>query len=111
VTIDQAIRVERLRAEPGDEVILRQVLLVSDGQDLRVGHPLVSGAQVRAEVLGHDRAKKIIVFKKKRRKGYHKTQGHRQHYTALRIKAIYVGDAAGTATAQGDDNSGDSNGS
>jgi large subunit ribosomal protein L21 len=97
VAVNQAIRVDRLSAEPGDDVVLDQVLLVADGQDTRVGRPLVPGAVVRAKVLGHDRAKKILVFKKKRRKGYHKAQGHRQDYTALKITAIDLGAGGGQA--------------
>jgi large subunit ribosomal protein L21 len=86
--VDQSLRVDRLDANVGDEVVLDQVLLLSDGELIQVGRPLVAGAQVKAKVLGHDRAKKILVFKKKRRQGYHKAQGHRQDFTALKITAI-----------------------
>ncbi|MDR1608561.1 MAG: 50S ribosomal protein L21 [Deltaproteobacteria bacterium] len=97
VAVDQAIRVDRLSAEPGEDVVLDQVLLVADEETTRVGRPLVEGVVVRARVLGHDRAKKILVFKKKRRKGYHKAQGHRQDYTALKITAIDLGENGGEA--------------
>ncbi|OFX12625.1 MAG: 50S ribosomal protein L21 [Armatimonadetes bacterium RBG_19FT_COMBO_69_19] len=82
------LRVELLEATPGAEVTLDRVLLVSDGDKVTVGAPLVKGAAVRATVLGHDRAKKIIVFKYKAKAHYRRKQGHRQHFTALRIDKI-----------------------
>jgi large subunit ribosomal protein L21 len=88
VAVDQTIRVNLLPAEVGQNVVLNQVLLVGDGQSVRSGQPLLEGARVQATVTAQDRAKKILVFKKKRRQGYHKAQGHRQYYTALKITAI-----------------------
>jgi len=82
------LRVPSLEAEPGDKVTFDQVLLASDGDAVSVGTPEVEGASITAEVLGHGRDKKIIVFKRKRRKGYRKKQGHRQHYTEVRIDGI-----------------------
>ena len=82
------LRVELLDAAPGAEVTLDRVLLVSDGDRVTVGAPVVKGAAVRATVLGHDRAKKIIVFKYKPKAHYRRKQGHRQHFTALRIDKI-----------------------
>jgi large subunit ribosomal protein L21 len=82
------LRVELLEATPGAEVTLDRVLLVADGDTVTVGAPLVTGAAVRATVLGHDRAKKIIVFKYKAKAHYRRKQGHRQHFTALRIDKI-----------------------
>jgi len=82
------LRVELLEATPGAEVTLDRVLLVSDGDRVTVGAPVVKGAAVRATVLGHDRAKKIIVFKYKAKAHYRRKQGHRQHFTALRIDKI-----------------------
>ena len=87
VSADQVLRVPRLADEVGATVEFDEVLMVT-GDEPRVGTPTVEGAKVTAEVLEHGRAKKIIVFKKKRRKGYRKTQGHRQGYTALRIQSI-----------------------
>jgi large subunit ribosomal protein L21 len=83
-------RVERLPGERGDEVLLEQVLLVADGDAIQVGQPLVAGARVVSEILRQGKAKKIIVFKKKRRKKYRRKQGHRQLYTALQVKEIIV---------------------
>jgi len=80
------LRVEKLNVE-GDEVTFDQVLLVG-GDEVKIGAPLVEGAKVSASILRQGRAKKIIVFKKKRRKGYHKKQGHRQSYTEVKITGI-----------------------
>ncbi|HEU5298247.1 MAG TPA: 50S ribosomal protein L21 [bacterium] len=82
------LRVERLDAAPGAEVTLDRVLLVADGEQVTLGAPVVTGASVHATVLGHDRAKKIIVFKYKSKAHYRRKQGHRQHQTALRIDKI-----------------------
>ena len=84
------LRVEHLAGERGDEVVLEQVLLVADGDAIQVGQPLVAGARVVSEILRQGKGKKIIVFKKKRRKKYRRKQGHRQLFTALEIKDIVV---------------------
>jgi len=85
------LRVERLPGERGDAVQLDQVLLVSDDAgSVRVGTPLVENAQVKGQIVRQGRAKKILVFKKKRRKGYKRTQGHRQYFTAVQIREIIV---------------------
>ena len=65
-----------------------QVLLIDNDGDLKIGKPTVAGATVEAVVVTHDRAKKVIIFKKKRTTTYQRTQGHRQNYTEVRIKAI-----------------------
>lgn len=82
------LRVEHLPGQRGDEVILDQVLLVTDGQDLKVGQPLVENATVRCQIVRQGKGKKIIVFKKKRRKNYRRKAGHRQLFTALQIQDI-----------------------
>ncbi|MGA1371972.1 MAG: 50S ribosomal protein L21 [Pseudomonadales bacterium] len=84
----ETLRVEMLDAEPGQEVVFDKVLLVSDGDRVAVGAPYVSGGRVTAEVVGHDRGKKIRIIKLRRRQGYMRTQGHRQWYTEVRIKGI-----------------------
>jgi len=84
------LRVERLPGERGDETALDQVLLVADEENIRVGQPLVAGARVVGRILQQGKAKKIIVFKKKRRKNYRRKQGHRQLFTALEVKEIIV---------------------
>lgn len=82
------IKVEKLDVEPAQEITLDKVLVLGEGGEVKIGTPYVEGAKVVCEVLGHGRGKKIIVFKKKRRKGYRKKQGHRQWFTALKIKEI-----------------------
>ena len=82
------LRVERLPGERGDEVILDQVLLVTDGDAVQVGQPLVPNATVRTEILRQGKGKKVLIFKKKRTTTYQRTQGHRQNYTEVRIKSI-----------------------
>ena len=84
------LRVERLPGERGDEVILDQVLLVTDGDAVQVGQPLVPNATVRTEILRQGKGKKVLIFEKKRRKNYRRKQGHRQLFTALQIQEIIV---------------------
>jgi large subunit ribosomal protein L21 len=84
------LRVERLPGERGDEVILDQVLLVTDGVAVRVGQPLVANATVRTQIVRQGKGKKVLIFKKKRRKNYRRKQGHRQLFTALQINEIIV---------------------
>jgi large subunit ribosomal protein L21 len=84
------IRVPSMEVEPGDSITFDDVLLASDGKDVQVGEPTVKGAKVKAEVVQHGRDRKIIVFKRKRRKGYRRKQGHRQGYTEIRVDEILV---------------------
>ena len=81
--IGDSIKVEKLPNEVGNIVELSQILMISDGGEVKVGAPLVTGASVKAEIVGHGRNKKIRVFKMKRRKKYRRTQGHRQAFTQL----------------------------
>ncbi|MFM7637045.1 MAG: 50S ribosomal protein L21 [Crocinitomicaceae bacterium] len=85
---DQKVFVHRLSAETGSKVEFDRVLLVDNGGKISVGAPAIEGAKVTAEVLDHVKGDKVIVFKKKRRKGYQKSNGHRQQYTAISIKDI-----------------------
>ena len=83
------IRVPALELEPGDSVTFDEVLLAGDDKDnVQVGAPTVKGASVTAEVVRHGRGKKVIVFKRKRRKGYRKKQGHRQDFTEIRVEKV-----------------------
>lgn len=84
------LRVPALRAEPGSTVTFDDVLLASEDGQVSVGSPTVDGAKVTAEVLSHDRTKKIVVFKRKRRKGYRRKKGHRQRFTVVRVAGIAV---------------------
>ena len=89
VSEGQKLRVEKLPGSPGDALKFDEVLMVG-GDSPKFGQPLVSGASVSAEITGQDRAKKIIVFKLRRRKNYRRKQGHRQPYTELKITGIKV---------------------
>lgn len=88
VTEGEVIKLERLSAEPGDEVVFDKVLIVASGDQVTLGQPYVDGGKVTAEVLGHDRHKKIRIIKFKRRKDYMRRQGHRQWFTQLKITGI-----------------------
>ena len=88
VSQGDTVRVPKVGAEVGDRLEIDEVLAVKRGEELSVGAPLVEGASVSAEVVGHGLGKKVIVFKKKRRKGYQVKKGHRQGYTELRITGI-----------------------
>ena len=83
----QTLRVEKLQGNKGDKVTFGEVLLIG-GDSLKVGQPLVQGALVNAEITAHDRGKKIVVFKFKRRKNFRRKNGHRQPYTELKITGI-----------------------
>jgi len=88
VSPGSVIKVEKLGMEVGKEVVLDKVLMVKKDGEVVFGHPVVEGAKVVAEVVREGRGKKIIVYKFKRRKGYHRKYGHRQAFTELRIKEI-----------------------
>ena len=87
VSEGDVIRVEKLGAEADTKFTFDQVLLVS-GDDVKVGNPTVEGASVEATVVGDGKAKKVIVYKYKRKTGYHKKNGHRQQYTEVKIDKI-----------------------
>lgn len=82
------LRVETLTGAVGETVELNEVLLVADGENVRIGQPQVEGAKVTAIIVEQGKAKKVLVYKKKRRKGFEVKRGHRQQYTALRIEGI-----------------------
>ncbi|ACV69466.1 50S ribosomal protein L21 [Desulfohalobium retbaense] len=82
------IDVEKLRAEPGDEIALDNVLLLGQDDDVKIGTPYLENAKVTCEVVKHDRGDKVIIFKHKRRKDYRRKTGHRQDYTRLKVTAI-----------------------
>ncbi|HEU5284417.1 MAG TPA: 50S ribosomal protein L21 [Burkholderiales bacterium] len=88
VSAGEKLKVESLLAEVGAEITLDQVLMVADGDNVRMGTPTVSGASVKATVVGHGRGEKLKIFKMRRRKHYRKTQGHRQNYTEIQISGI-----------------------
>lgn len=84
----QFVYVHRLQDAEGASVSFDEVLLVSDGSTIQVGKPTVAGAAVKATILQHLKDDKVLVFKKKRRKGYRKLNGHRQHLTKIKIESI-----------------------
>lgn len=88
VAAGDTLDVELLDAEPGQDIETEKVLALSDGKELKIGMPYVEGAKVTLTVVGHKRGKKVINFKKKRRKGYSRTVGHRQELTVVTVKAI-----------------------
>ena len=88
VSAGQKLKVEQIPAEVGAEITLDQILMVGEGESVKVGAPLVAGASVKCTVVSHGRHDKVKIFKMRRRKHYQKRQGHRQNYTELRIEAI-----------------------
>ena len=84
----EKLRVEQLPAQVGSEIVLDQVLMVGDGESVRLGAPVVAGATVKATVVAHGRGEKLTIFKMKRRKNYRRHQGHRQGFTELKIEGI-----------------------
>ena len=88
VCAGQKLKVEQIPAEVGAEITLDQVLMVGEGESVKVGAPLVAGATVKCTVVSHGRHDKVKIFKMRRRKHYQKHQGHRQNYTELRIDTI-----------------------
>ena len=88
VSAGEKLKVEQIPADIGSEIELDQVLMVADGDAVKMGTPLVAGASVKAKVLAHGRGEKVHIFKMRRRKHYRKSQGHRQNYTELEILGI-----------------------
>jgi large subunit ribosomal protein L21 len=100
VAKDQKVYVHRLASEIGDSVSFDNVMLLMDGDTTTVGAPAIEGAQVKAKVLGHLKGDKVIVFKKKRRKGYRVKNGHRQSLTEIVIESIAASGAKKAAKAE-----------
>ena len=88
VSPGERLRVEKLDGSIGDSIEIEDVLLVADGDDIKVGQPVVAGAKVSAKIVEQDKAKKIVVFHKKRRSGHRVKNGHRQPFTSLEIQGI-----------------------
>ena len=100
VAKDQKVYVHRLQTEEGKKVTFDNVLLLDDGKNITVGAPAISGAAVEAKVVKHLKGDKVIVFKKKRRKGYRKKNGHRQSLTEIVIESIVAKGAKKAAPAK-----------
>jgi len=88
VAAGEKLKIEQIPADIGQEITLDQVLAVGEGDQLKIGAPLLSGAAVTAKVLAHGRHDKVRIFKMRRRKHYQKRQGHRQNYTEIQIGTI-----------------------
>lgn len=82
------LRVEKLEGDKGSTIELKDVLAVGEGEAVKLGAPAVDSAKVLCEILAQGKDKKVLLFKKKRRKGYSKKQGHRQFFTSIKIKEI-----------------------
>src|SRR5690606_20962715 len=100
VAKDQKVYVHRLQGEEGDKVTFDKVLLLEDGGNVTIGAPVIEGAAVEAKVIKHLKGDKVIVFKKKRRKGFKKKTGHRQYLTQLQIEDILAKGAKKAAPAK-----------
>jgi large subunit ribosomal protein L21 len=88
VAAGQKIKVEQIPADVGAEITIDQVLMVGEGDSVKIGAPLVAGAAVTAKIIAHGRHDKVKIFKMRRRKHYQKHQGHRQNYTEIEISGI-----------------------
>jgi len=82
------VRVEKLTGDVGSPVAFDRILMVGDGENVNIGSPLLEDASVTGHIVAHEKAKKILVFKYKRRKRFRRKQGHRQQYTAVKIDQI-----------------------
>ena len=83
-----SVRVERLAGEVGSSVALSDVLMIGDGDSVKIGSPTLAGASVTGTIVAQDRSAKVMTFKQKRRKGYRRKYGHRQNYTEIRVDQI-----------------------
>ena len=88
VAAGEKLKIEQIPAEVGAEITLDQILMLGEGESVKIATPLVSGAAVKATVLSQGRHDKVKIFKMRRRKHYQKHQGHRQNYTEIRIDGI-----------------------
>lgn len=91
VSEGETIQVEKLEGNPGETINLDEVLLLADGENVTVGRPHVTGARVEAKILDHDKHRKVLIYKFRRRKRYRRKVGHRQPFTALKITGIHAG--------------------
>ena len=100
VAKDQKVYVHRLQEAEGSKVSFDKVMLIEDGENVTIGAPAIEGAAVTAKILGHLKGDKVIVFKKKRRKGYQKKNGHRQYLSEIQIESIAVSGVKKKATTK-----------
>ena len=88
VAQDEYLKVEKLEGNEGDSIELDQVLMIADGDKLKIGSPMIDGGKVTATILSHGRHKKVEIMKFRRRKHHQKRTGHRQYYTEIKITGI-----------------------
>ncbi len=88
VSQGDVIRVEKMEGKVGDRIVLKDVLMVSEGDQVRLGEPTLSNASITAEIVGEAKGRKVLTYKMKRRKNYRRMKGHRQTYTFLKINEI-----------------------
>ena len=100
VAKDQKVYVHRLQEAEGSKVSFDKVMLIEDGENVTIGAPAIEGAAVTAKILGHLKGDKVIVFKKKRRKGYKKKNGHRQYLSEIQIESIAASGVKKKATTK-----------
>ena len=96
--VGSRLRVPRQSLETGSKITFEDVLLFSDGKDTKIGNPNVKGVSVNAKILTHAREKKVLIYKKKRRKGYQRKNGHRQWYSEIEINDIKVSSTKKSST-------------
>ncbi|MFA5859322.1 MAG: 50S ribosomal protein L21 [Elusimicrobiota bacterium] len=89
-TPGEVIRIEKLDGKVGDEVVFTDVLMFKDGEKMLIGQPLVQDAKVTGKIVQQDRAKKVISFKRRAKKGYKRKIGHRQYFTDIKVENITV---------------------
>ncbi len=82
------IKIDQIEGDAGQKITFDHVLLVANGDDVKIGQPTVKGASVEGEILEHGRDKKVVIFKKKRRQGYSRKKGHRQNITSIKVSKI-----------------------
>ncbi len=104
VSENTILTVNKLNGSAGESIEINDVLFASDGKEFTVGEPLINGAKVNLEIIKQDRDRKILIFKKKRRKNFRRKNGHRQDMTFLQVKSLNIpGFKAKTASAKSED--------
>lgn len=88
VVVGEKLKVEQIPAELDSQIELNEVLMIADGDNVKVGTPFIAGAKVVAKIIAHGRGEKVRIFKMRRRKHYQKRQGHRQNFTQIEIVSI-----------------------
>jgi len=88
VKVGETLKIAKLNVEPGQEVVFDKVLFFKSDSGLKIGNPYIDGVKVKAEVIGSDKAEKVLVYRPPSKKAIHKLKGHRQWYTKIKVKEI-----------------------